>query len=49
MAYPENPETIVIKNRFYPRGLREIDVWNHYQKVKRQLLAENNKIDPKKL
>ena len=45
MAYPENPETIVLKNKFYPRGLREIDVWNHYQKVKRQLLLETKNLD----
>jgi hypothetical protein len=38
MSYPQNPETIVIKNKFYPRGLREIDIWNYYQRVKRQML-----------
>jgi len=40
MAYPKNPHTIVIKNEYYPKGLREIDVWNYYQKVKMQLLKE---------
>jgi hypothetical protein len=45
MSYPENPETIIVKNKFYPRGLREIDVWNHYQKVKRQLLLETKNLD----
>lgn len=40
MSYPENPETIVIKNEFYPKGLREIDIWNYYQKVKNNLLKE---------
>ena len=45
MSYPENPETIVVKNRFYPQGLREIDVWNHYQKVKRHLLQETRNLD----
>ena len=39
MSYPENPETIILKNKFYPRGLREIDVWNNYQSVKQKLLA----------
>lgn len=38
MAYPKNPETIVIKNKFYPGGLTELDIWNYYQKVKRNLL-----------
>jgi hypothetical protein len=37
---PKNPETIIIKNKFYPKGLREIDVWNHYQRVKVPLLKE---------
>jgi len=45
MAQPENPETIILKNRYYPRGLREIDVWNHYQKVKRKLLLETKNLD----
>jgi len=45
MSYPENPETIVVRNKFYPKGLREIDVWNHYQKVKRQLLIETKNLD----
>jgi len=38
MSYPENPETIIIKNSIYPKGLREIDVWNYYQKNKPLLL-----------
>ena len=45
MAYPENPETIILKNRYYPQGLREIDVWNHYQKVKHKLLLETKNLD----
>ena len=40
MGYPENPETIILKNKFYPKGLREIDIWNYYQKVKRSILDE---------
>ena len=40
MSYPENPDTIVIKNKFYPRGLTELDIYNYYQKVKRDLLKE---------
>ena len=40
MSYPQNPDTIVIKNEYYPKGLREIDIWNYYQKVKAPLLKE---------
>jgi hypothetical protein len=39
-VYPKNPETIIIKNKFYPKGLKEIDVWNYYQNVKGSLLKE---------
>jgi len=45
MSIPKNPETLVIKNQFYPQGLREIDVWNYYQKIKptffREVLGKN--------
>ena len=40
MGYPENPNTIVIQNRFYPKGIQEIDIWNYYQSVKRNILKE---------
>jgi hypothetical protein len=40
MSYPQNPDTIVIKNKFYPAGLTELEIWNYYQKVKRDLLKE---------
>lgn len=40
MARPENPETIVLKNKYYPQGLREIDIWDYYQRVKPQILKE---------
>ncbi len=40
MSKPQNPETIVIKNKFYPTGLKEKDIYNYYQKVKRDLLKE---------
>ena len=45
MAYPKNPETIVLKNSYYPKGLREIDIWNYYQKVKREILNETKSRD----
>ena len=40
MGYPKNPETTVALNKYYPRGLTELDVWNYYQSVKRDLLKE---------
>ena len=45
MSYPENPETIILKNKFYPRGLREIDIWNYYQSVKPNLLSQTKNQD----
>lgn len=40
MSVPQNQETIVIKNKFYPTGLKEIDIWNYYQTNKVNLLKE---------
>ena len=40
MSYPQHPDTIVIKNEYYPKGLLEVDIWNYYQKVKVPLLKE---------
>lgn len=36
--YPNNPGEIVLKNSFYPSGLKEIDIYNYYMKVKKPLL-----------
>lgn len=45
MTYPKNPDLIVIKNKYYPNGLKEIDIWNYYQKVKSKILTKTqNKI-----
>ena len=41
MGKPTSPQTVILKNKFYPKGLREIDVWFYYQSVKRELIAEN--------
>jgi hypothetical protein len=38
MSEPKNPNSIVIKNKYYPNGLKEIDIWNYYQKVKFKIL-----------
>ena len=40
MTYPANPATIIIKNKYYPAGLKEIDIWDYYQSVKTSLLSE---------
>jgi len=45
MSYPENPNTIVVQNRFYPKGIQEIDIWNYYQTVKRSILKETQNRD----
>jgi len=45
MSYPNNPDTIILKNRFYPQGVSEIDVWNHYQRVKSSILLETKNRD----
>lgn len=38
MSYPEHPDTILIQNEFYQNGLKEIDIWNYYQKNKASLV-----------
>lgn len=40
MAYPEHPDTVLIKNKFYPKGLTELDIWNYYQNNKLNILEE---------
>jgi len=40
MGEPKNPDTIIIQNNFYVSGLREIDIWNYYQKNKILLLNQ---------
>ena len=45
MSYPQNPDTIILKNSFYPSGLKEIDIWNHYQSVKHSILDETRNKD----
>ena len=40
MGYPQHPETITIRNKYYPKGLREIDTYKYYQKIKNKLLKE---------
>lgn len=40
MSYPKNPDTIVLKNRYYSSGLKEIDVYNYYMDIKRTFVQE---------
>lgn len=40
MSVPQHPDVIIVKNQYYPKGLREIDIWNYYQKVKPSLMRE---------
>lgn len=40
MSIPKNPETIVIENKFYPKGITEGQIYDYYQKVKTKLLSE---------
>ena len=39
-SYPKNPSTTVVLNNFYPKGLKEIDIYKYYISVKKQLLEE---------
>jgi hypothetical protein len=45
MAYPENPKTIIAKNRYYPSGLTELDNWNYYNKIRGQFLQTTKNRD----
>lgn len=38
MSYPQHPNTIIVHNEYYPKGLKEIDIWNYYQQNKASLV-----------
>lgn len=40
MSYPKNPETIILKNRFYTKGLTEGKIYNYYIRNKQKILEE---------
>ena len=40
MSRPQNPETIIIQNQFYPKGLTEGEVYDYYIKNKQKILKE---------
>lgn len=45
MGYPKNPDTIVVKNNFYPQGLTELDVWTYYDKNRGKFLQTTKNRD----
>ena len=36
----DHKDVIVIKNKYYPKGVSQQNIWNYYQKVKRLILNE---------
>lgn len=40
MSTPKNPDTIVIRNAYYPQGLTERQIYDYYQKHKDIILKE---------
>jgi hypothetical protein len=40
LSYPEHPNTTVIQNQYYPGGLTELRIWNHYKKFKDRIINE---------
>lgn len=40
MPIPQNPQTVVLKNSYYPSGLTEAQIWDHYQAEKNTILKE---------
>ena len=40
MAYPEHPKNIIIKNKYYPKGLREIDSWEYYHRYRKSRILD---------
>lgn len=37
-SVPTNPNQVIIQNKYYPSGLREIDIYNHYLKYEDKIL-----------
>ena len=40
MAAPRDPNVIIIRNEYYPDGLKEERVWNYYLKNKNKIIKE---------
>lgn len=45
MTQPKNPDTIIVKNKYYPKGLTERNIWNYYQSVKSPFLNSTKNRD----
>jgi len=45
MGYPENPKTIIVKNKFYPGGLTELDIWTYYDSFRGRFLQSTKNRD----
>lgn len=43
MSIPETPQITVLKNKYYPAGLTEGQVWAYYQKNKSEIVKEIDK------
>lgn len=37
---PTNPDTVILKNQFYPKGLTELDLYNYYISNKNKILNQ---------
>ena len=42
MSKPENPDTVIIKNSYYPKGLTEKDIWEYYNNNRKKIIKEVN-------
>jgi len=40
MTYPKNPDTIIVKNQFYPKGLTEKMIYNYYMQHKNLIMNQ---------
>ena len=37
MAFPTHPDLVVLRNKYYPNGLTEENIWKYYQIVKKRI------------
>jgi hypothetical protein len=42
MPYPLHPDTLIVRNKYYSKGLTELDVYNYYLKNKWKLIKTLN-------
>lgn len=41
-GYPEHPTSILFRNKYYPKGLVQRAVWDHYDKYRKKIIKEIN-------